>query len=269
MAQDYALKILSDAGLFELGLTFKGGTALRKYRAGSLGRFSTDLDFAASDPALGQMVMEELNGVELFDVEFQVIEAAGRRARLIITTPLGSPGIDAMLEISPRTAWIRPETMLPIDFPVHHGYEFAQFPVPVMAFEETLAEKLAAFRRRALARDLYDLDWFARQGAFDEALVRRLTYLKIYVDVVEDGLGRRPFEPLEDLFNRSTRDFPPEDIGLLAGEIRIAEWLEAVGSRFRFLTHPVEEEARWSLCDPKDTRDVSQAIEQLSRTTNE
>lgn len=32
VAQDYALRLLFDAGLFELGLTFKGGTALRKYR---------------------------------------------------------------------------------------------------------------------------------------------------------------------------------------------------------------------------------------------
>ena len=37
VAQDYALKVLHDEGLFDLGLAFKGGTALRKYRAGNFG----------------------------------------------------------------------------------------------------------------------------------------------------------------------------------------------------------------------------------------
>ncbi|MGH7551367.1 MAG: nucleotidyl transferase AbiEii/AbiGii toxin family protein [Gemmatimonadota bacterium] len=270
VAQDYALKILSDTGLFELGLTFRGGTALRKYRAGNLGRFSTDLDFSCSDPALGQMALEALDGAELFEVEFQTVAVTpGRRAKLSITTPLGSPGVDALLEVSPRDPWLRPEIMLPVDFPVHRGYEFTQVPVPVMAFEETLAEKLAAFRRRVLARDLYDLNWFARPGAFDEELVRRLTYLKVYVDVVEEDLGSRPFNPERDLFNRDASDFLPEDIGLLAGELRIEEWLEAVGRRFRFLSHPVEDEVRWARCDPRDAGGVSEAIEQLSNTCNE
>ena len=38
VTQDYALKLIHDAGLFDLGLTFKGGTALRKYRVGTAGR---------------------------------------------------------------------------------------------------------------------------------------------------------------------------------------------------------------------------------------
>jgi hypothetical protein len=37
------------AGLLDRGLVFKGGTALRKFRAGNAGRFSTDLDFAAPE----------------------------------------------------------------------------------------------------------------------------------------------------------------------------------------------------------------------------
>lgn len=47
IAQDHALYVLHQAGLFKEGLVFKGGTALRKFRAGNAGRFSTDLDFAA------------------------------------------------------------------------------------------------------------------------------------------------------------------------------------------------------------------------------
>jgi predicted nucleotidyltransferase component of viral defense system len=52
IAQDHALFILHRSGLFESGLVFKGGTSLRKYRAGTTGRFSTDLDFAAADEDL-------------------------------------------------------------------------------------------------------------------------------------------------------------------------------------------------------------------------
>ena len=49
VAQDYALKVLHDQGIFELGVVLKGGTSLRKLRAGNAGRFSTDLDFAIPD----------------------------------------------------------------------------------------------------------------------------------------------------------------------------------------------------------------------------
>ena len=45
IAQDHALALLHAAGLFQRGLVFKGGTSLRKFRAGAAGRFSTDLDF--------------------------------------------------------------------------------------------------------------------------------------------------------------------------------------------------------------------------------
>jgi hypothetical protein len=48
VAQDYALKHLHDQGAFELGIVLKGGTSLRKLRAGNAGRFSTDLDFLSA-----------------------------------------------------------------------------------------------------------------------------------------------------------------------------------------------------------------------------
>ena len=48
IAQDHLLFRLADQGLFDLGIALKGGTAVRKFWAGSAGRFSTDLDFAGS-----------------------------------------------------------------------------------------------------------------------------------------------------------------------------------------------------------------------------
>lgn len=37
VAQDYALKHLHDEGAFDLGVVLKGGTSLRKFRAGNAG----------------------------------------------------------------------------------------------------------------------------------------------------------------------------------------------------------------------------------------
>lgn len=39
IAQDHALHLIHNAGLFEHDLVFKGGTALRKFRAGNAGPF--------------------------------------------------------------------------------------------------------------------------------------------------------------------------------------------------------------------------------------
>jgi predicted nucleotidyltransferase component of viral defense system len=54
VAQDHLLSHFSTEGLFDRGLVSKGGTALGKFRAGNLGRFSTDLDFSAPDEALAR-----------------------------------------------------------------------------------------------------------------------------------------------------------------------------------------------------------------------
>ena len=92
VAQDYALKIISDSGLFTMGLAFKGGTALRKYRVGTAGRFSTDLDFSAAEEGIGDLLFEALDGKELYDVRFSVeVDSPGRRGRLNVDSPLGRP----------------------------------------------------------------------------------------------------------------------------------------------------------------------------------
>ncbi|MEX0620686.1 MAG: nucleotidyl transferase AbiEii/AbiGii toxin family protein [Acidimicrobiia bacterium] len=264
VAQDYALKILDDQGVFDLGLTFKGGTALRKYRAGNMGRFSTDLDFAAAEETVADIVLDALDGAELHEVRFGIeVVTPHRRGRLTVTTPLGSPAIDARVEITPRSPWLPAGRLTPVDFPVHGGYEFQPVVAPVMSLEETLAEKLAAYRRRALLRDLYDLAWFGQQGAFDELLIRRLAYLKVYMDVVEEGIAEGPFDAMTDLLSRQSNDFPPEDIGLLTGSPNTEEWLERVRARFAFLTSPTPEEELLAKCHPRDRFTVDQIIASL------
>jgi len=111
----------------------------------------------------------------------------------VITTPLGQPQIPARIEISPRALWLPTDMMAPIELPVHAGYEFSMPSIPAPALEESLSEKLAAWRRRRKIRDLYDLFLFGRGGL--ETLVRRLLVLKVWHDVVDDGLGDTTFRP--------------------------------------------------------------------------
>ena len=264
VAQDYALKVISDTGLFRMGLTFKGGTALRKYRVGAAGRFSTDLDFAANEEGLGDLIFEAVDGAVLFGIRFAIeVDTPGRRGILAVQTPLGVPHIPAKIDVTMHKPWIGPERLMPVPIPVHQAYEFVPVIVPVMALEESPAEKLAAFRRRALLRDLYDLALF-HTGTFDEALVKRLTYLKVFVDVVEDRWGSSPFEPEKDiLLPRGEGDFLPEDIGFLTGKIDIPFWLDRAQSRFSFLSLPTEDEVQWAQCNPRDAYKVRQIIESL------
>ena len=148
----------------------------------------------------------------------------------------------------------------PLPIPVQQAYEFKPVKAPVMAMLESLAEKLAAFRRRALLRDLYDLALF-QTSAFDEDLVRRLTFLKVFIDVVEDGLGSGPFEPDQDiLLPRGASDFLPEDIGFLVGKIDVPLWLEQAQTRFAFLNRPTEDELKWAQCNPRDAYEVRRII---------
>ena len=262
VAQDYALKFLSDQGLFELGAILKGGTSLRKLRAGNAGRFSTDLDFAAPDADTGELLLDTIDGAELFDVHFTLADRETLRARLLITTPLGHPQIPARIEISPRALWLPTEAMAPIHLPVHAGYEFPMPPIPAPALEESLSEKLAAWRRRQKIRDLYDLFLFGRGGP-NETLIRRMMVLKVWHDVVDDGLGRRPFDPTEIVADIDVHRLPPEDIGLLTQPVDPAVWLTNVRERYAFVTDLDDQERQVALCSPGDRYVVSRLVEQV------
>ncbi|MFV1991457.1 MAG: nucleotidyl transferase AbiEii/AbiGii toxin family protein [Acidimicrobiales bacterium] len=72
IAQDHALALISEAGVFDIGAVLKGGTALRKYRAGNAGRFSTDLDFAGTDQPVAELLIEAIDGKTLAGFTFRV-----------------------------------------------------------------------------------------------------------------------------------------------------------------------------------------------------
>lgn len=258
IAQDHALYLLHRTGAFKAGLVFKGGTALRKFRAGSAGRFSTDLDFAASSEELALAVLSALDGAELEGFAFAIANLGddGRRGDLVVDTPFGRPQLGAKVELARHALSLPPETLRPLAMPVHGRYNFTVPPTPVIRVEEAIAEKLARYRRVPLTRDLYDLQWFGNAGAFDHALVRRLWVLKTYRDVVVDGRGDMPIDPGEVLRARSISDFRPEDIGYLTQPIRIAEWIDLIGHRYAFLMDVDAEERRYLACNARDRHEV-------------
>ena len=153
IAQDHALVLLRDAGIFELGAVLKGGTALRKFRAGNAGRFSTDLDFANADQPVAELILETLDGASIAGFGFRVERLnEHRRARLHVTTPFGDPEIPARIDCSPKAAWLPAEDAALVALPVHRVYDIELPVIPVMRSEEVIAEKLARYRRASLAR---------------------------------------------------------------------------------------------------------------------
>jgi uncharacterized protein len=263
IAQDHALHLLHEAGIFELGAVLKGGTAIRKFRAGNAGRFSTDLDFAGADETTAELVLDALDDAELDGFRFQIERLhAHRRAQLNIDTPFGSPVIPARIDLSPKPAWLGAENLELVELPIHYRYGFRLAATPVMRVEEVASEKLARYRRASLTRDLYDLAWIA-QRVFDEPLVRRLTVLKVWYDVVDDGLGDRPFDPADVFAPRRPADFDPEAIGYLTTPVDVPTWIAAVERRYRFFADLSAEERIFARCSPGDRWQVEQAVAAL------
>lgn len=265
IAQDHALKILHDDRIFEHGIVFKGGTALRKFRAGNDGRFSTDLDFAAHDTALASRIFTALDGRETFGFSFTVkITEVGRRATLSVRNDtLGAPPqIPAQIEVSTRPIWLPAEILSPIPIAIHREYGFALPATPVMRLEEMIAEKLARYRRHPVIRDLYDLAWCAKR-TFDEPLVRRLTVLKVWHDVLIEGRGAAPFDPTVIVRARASNEFEAEAIGYLTKPVDIVAWLAAVSDRYRFVIDLTLEERQVARCIFRDRELVEKMIAEL------
>ncbi len=262
IAQDFALHQIHEQGLFERDLVFKGGTALRKFRAGSAGRFSTDLDFSTPDEVVALDVLQALDGVDVDGFNFTITNMSddGRRGDLRVETPFGTPDIGAKLELSRHGLALSAEVLKPVPQVVHGRYGFDLPALPVVRKEEAISEKLARYRRVSLARDLYDLAWFADAGALDEPLVRQLWVLKAYRDVVVDGRGIKPLDPEEILADREVADFDSEDIGYLTRPVDMPQWISQVQARYAFLRELTPDEARWCACNARDRYEVEQKL---------
>ncbi len=265
VAQDYALCYLAQQEVFSFGVVFKGGTSLRKYRAGNKGRFSTDLDFAAPDAAAGELVLDVLDGASIHDVDFAVVSRNRYGGGILdIDTPLGKPKIAATVDISTRPLWLPAEMATPQELAIHAHYEFTMPELPVPALEEALAEKLAAWYRRKKERDLYDLYWYS-QRPLNEPLLRRLFVLKVWNDTVVDELNRGPIAPTRLLEPIRAEGVRAESIGLLTQPVEVSKWLATVQSRYRFITEFDDVESQIALCSPRDHYWVQQLADELPK----
>jgi uncharacterized protein len=132
IAQDHALQILHADRLFERGLIFKGGTALRKFRAGNAGRFSTDLDFAAPHEDLAISTLSALDGSELNGFSFAIgnLGEDGRSGDLLVDTPFGRPRLGAKVELARHQLSLTADLLTPVSLPIHARYDFAIPPTP-------------------------------------------------------------------------------------------------------------------------------------------
>jgi hypothetical protein len=98
---------LANEGIFELGVSLKGGTAIRKFRAGNAGRFSTDLDFAGMNDAAADLLVEVVDGATVSPFEFALEPLDGtRRMRLSIASPFGETEVPARLDLGRRALWL-------------------------------------------------------------------------------------------------------------------------------------------------------------------
>ncbi len=265
IAQDHALKILDDVGVFQLGAVFKGGTAIRKFHAGSQGRFSTDLDFSVEDPDVAKLITDSLDGATLGGFKFSIdVVRPGRTAYIrIANEALGAPPtVSAKIDLSPRPVWLSADHRTAKPLPIHRAYGFSIPTLPIMRTEEILSEKLARYRRHQLARDLYDLAWFST-ARFDEPLVRRLTVLKVWHDVVRDRLGDGPFDPAVIIAERHAEDFEEDAIGVLTQPIDLMSWIAKVRTRYAFITDLGKEEIGIARCSCGDAFQVEQMVRTL------
>jgi uncharacterized protein len=266
VAQDHLLSFLADEGLFEgNNLIFKGGTSLRKCRLGNAGRFSTDLDFAAPDDDVVLNVCEAIDGVKLSGFTFALhpTRGDGRHWTLEINhAELGSPNLEASVEFARRPLALPAERLGFVPIPIHPSYSIELPEIPVIAEAEACAEKLARYRRTALARDVYDLAQFAGRP-IDEAMVRRLWVLKVWGDVVDDRRGNKPLDPVDVLARKSVNDFQPDSIGVLTQPIDIVGWEAKTRQRFQFLAELTPDEKQWARCDPRDRYVVEETLAAL------
>jgi len=248
-AQEHFLAWMAAEGLFDGDhpLIFKGGTALRKFKFGLAGRFSTDLDFATENVDYPEHVLDSLvegfsfDGVtfRLTDLDRPALKGTWRAQAEGIT----GETIDARLDFSLRPTLYPPERRPRSEIPgVERRYlGFDPVDLPLMTLLENVAEKLARFRRQILGRDLYDLALLAPELRPHLTALREAVGFKVFFDLVEDGQpGTRPFRAGPEYAGRTAFQVVGfEDLGVLSGESQdCAALLAVIGSTYGVMGQP-------------------------------
>lgn len=271
IAQDHILCHLSEIGIFKKGLLFKGGTALRKCRIGSKGRFSTDLDLYSPSRELIEEVFYSIDSLECHGFRFKLKnqELSSGRADLVVYPPFKESArttsdflrADSKLEISTRKPWLEPDSIQIIKSPVHYALNHDLPTVPIFCLPEAVAEKLARYSRDPITRDLYDLWWYGKNTVLDEPLIRSLWVKKVYLDsVIEDRWKGRKFEPINILSTNTVEILRSEQIGLYHDDNDVIMWDKGFRQRYKFLEHLAQDDLRWAKCSARDRYDFVQLI---------
>jgi predicted nucleotidyltransferase component of viral defense system len=227
-AQEHFLAWMAAEGLFsgDHPLVFKGGTALRKFKFGLAGRFSTDLDFAAESVDYSEHVLDCLEGgfsfedvaFRLTDLDRPALKGTWRAQAAGITNET----IDAKLDFSSRHTLYPPEHRHRSEIPGIERRFLGFDPVdpPLMPILENVSEKLARFRRVILGRDLYDLAQLAPEMRTRLPALRESLMFKVFFDMVEDGQsGSKPFLAGAEYSNRRAAQVVGfDDLGVLSGQ---------------------------------------------------
>jgi len=245
LAQEHLLVWMVREGLFAGSpedVVFKGGTAIRKFRLGTRGRFSTDLDFAVANDAYAEHVILALDQglIRIDNVRFAArsIDVPAAKAMWFATVDGLGPTMDTKLEFTRRAAILPP--VVPTARPEISGITpdllGCELPlIPLMRLEENLAEKLARFRRIIRSRDIYDLSALGREVRGQLDLVRQILCFKVYFDVVRDGrVSPAPFRAGPEYVDRKVAEIvDPDDLGLImGGKVDFGSMLQTIGSVF-------------------------------------
>ncbi len=202
IAFDYLLHHMGQHDVFDLcGMCFKGGTALRKFRIGHLGRFSYDLDFSVTPGSAGDavdLITDVASKIPTGDFTFALTKRRGHHG-LRIETPLVDGALEAKMDFSERPIILPPQELLPVITPLRQAYSFElDQRIPLMHLDENIAEKLSRWQTRPLVRDLYDL---ARVGKEIQHIHRlaELYVLKSHLNWSHSPPNRRAKQPARAL----------------------------------------------------------------------
>ena len=245
VAFDVILHELNRQGVLDLcSLTFKGGTALRKFRIGHRGRFSFDLDFDTPDDpaAVAATIGDALRNGPDYGFGFKMVERRGHHSIEVVSDLLPAGADRVKVDFSARGQCLPVHHVAMLPAPLHAKYPFpADFAVPVAATDENVAEKLSRWRTNPLVRDLYDLAALAPRIS-DHSRVAAMYVLKSYQQWVAAAPNRRPAAPATELAGTlsemTPKTFALDDLVLPSApshtdKSRMAdEWLRRIAGLF-------------------------------------
>ncbi len=262
----YLLQLIYEKGIIE-HVAFKGGTMLRKMIFGPRGRYSTDLDFTLRSDFTDEQVMEMMldalsapyNGIS-FKIEDKDWDFTDNSffANPACSHPGNEKGIKIKLQVSLREKPILPVKALPqIDQEYFKLLPFKPAPIPCLAEEEVVSEKVRAASQRSKIRDLHDLSEIpARQ--FNRDLLRSLAVIKLWESDKENLDYERFAAQIEN-----GKDYDLNDLtNLLRKDQRpnLQDMIRRAKEGFRFLGQLTELERKIVQDKPRRLKDEIAAL---------